>query len=417
MEKSSKQRELAPWRFPMKRSVRIGLVTATLSASLAGLAASPAAGDDLVRPADPALAQAAGAEEQVATADQQAAGTVEQAPASDEKRGHRPPPPPSLATFTGVVAVGRTRYTYTMIGSNPELRLARNVVVPVAIIPMRLEFSDGTVLDPTQPDACLGGRLPLTVTLESPLFQDFDYGEGPRQFLEQIRRLEFWKYTAPGKLNPGYSVRLSPFVLPTQRLALSPASVTQEVACRATGGTQKMGHIEGPDFGNFLQSQVVPQFPKWGVNASTFVLLLLPFADFTTNGVETAFSYHAAFFTPHGMVTYAAAQLGLAFPGNVVNIGPQSHELAEWLDDPFGDNATPPWGNTGQVTSGCEPVLEVGDPLTGTFLAPIKMPNGISYQPQETAFFSWFFDQVPSLGFDGWYSSGGTFKTPAAPCH
>jgi hypothetical protein len=83
----------------------------------------------------------------------------------------------------------------------------------------------------------------------------------------------------------------------------------------------------------------------------------------------------------------------------------------------WGGNRTPPWGNTGQVTTGCENALEVGDPLTGTFLPAILMPNGVSYQPQETALLSWFFDQVPSLGLDGWYSSGGTFRSPAAPCH
>jgi hypothetical protein len=432
MEKSSKQRQLAPWRFPVNQAVRGGLVTATLLASLAGIAAPAASGQDPARPAaDPSLAQGSGPEdqaiasdeqivasdEQAVTSQEQAAGSETQAPGADEKRGHRPPPPPALATFTGVVAVGRTRYTYTMVGSNPALRRARNVVVPVAILPMRLEFADGTVLDPTQPDACLGGRVPLAVTLQSPLFQDFDYGQGPRQFLEQIRRMEFWQLTGPGKLNPGYSVRLAPSVLPTQTLALSPASVTQQVACLATGGSQTMGHIEGDDFNNFVQDQVVAQFPKWGVNASTFVLILIPFVDFTTDGVETGVSYHSILDTPQGVVTYAVAQLGLAKPGNLVNIGPQSHELAEWLDDPYGENPTPPWGNTGQVTSGCAPVLEVGDPLTGTFLKPILMPNGLSYQPQETAFFSWFYDQVPSLGFDGWYSSGGTFKTPAAPCH
>jgi hypothetical protein len=382
----------------MNKTVRMELLTVALLASFAGLAASPATGDDQVRPAAP--------------------DSDDSSAVSADQRGRRPPPPPTLATFTGVVAVGRPRYSYTMVGTNPLLRRAQNVVVPMAIIPLRLEFPDGTVLDPTAPDACLGGRVPLAVTLQSPLFQDFDYGEGPRQFNEQVRRLEFWQFTGPHKLNPGYSVRLSvPTVLPTQTVVLSAGSTTEDVLCRTTGGNQKMGHIEGDDFGNFLLNQVVPQFPKWGVNASTFVLVLLPFADFTTNGVETAFAYHSLFFTPQGMVTYAAAQLGLAFPGDVVNIGPMSHELAEWMDDPYGNNTTPPWGNTGQVTEGCANDLEVADPLTGTFLPLIKMPNGISYQPQETAFFSWFFDQVPSIGFNGWYSSGGTFKKPAAPCH
>ncbi|HEX7199157.1 MAG TPA: hypothetical protein VF213_06750, partial [Dongiaceae bacterium] len=154
----------------MNKTVRTGLAAVSLLASFAGLAASPAAGEELARPADPSPVSPSSLD----------------LPA---KRGRRPPPPPALSTFTGVVAIGRTRYKYTMVGSNPQLRKARNVVVPVVIIPMRLEFNDGTVLDPSQPDSCLGGGLsPLTVTLQSPLFQDFDYGEGPRQFLEQIRR-------------------------------------------------------------------------------------------------------------------------------------------------------------------------------------------------------------------------------------
>lgn len=411
----------------MSRTVRIGLVTASLLSSLVGLAAPPATAQDQVQkqlpPPDPLSTgtadvrpfPAAGEDQprQVDPSLDQVAASDEQAAAA-EKRGHQPPP--ALAAFTGVVAIGRTRYTYTMVGSNPEVRRARNVVVPVAIVPIRLEFHDGTVLDPTQQDSCLGGRVPLNVTLLSPLFQDFDYGEGPRQFLEQIRRLEFWQFTAPGKINPGYSVRLQPSVLPAQTLALTPASVTQQATCLATGAPETMGHVDIDDFGNFLES-LVPQFPKLGVSASTFVLFLLPNVDFIEDGKPAAVAFHAYLDTPQGKVTFAAAQLGVSRPGNVVNIGALSHELAEWLDDPFIDNDTPPWGDVGQVTGGCSTILEVGDPLTGTFLPLIKMPNGISYQPQETAFVSWFFHQVPSLGFDGWYSSGGTFRSPAAPCH
>ena len=31
------------------------------------------------------------------------------------------------------------------------------------------------------------------------------------------------------------------------------------------------------------------------------------------------------------------------------------------------------------------------------------MANGVTYHLQETAFFSWFYNQVPSLGINGWY--------------
>jgi hypothetical protein len=399
----------------MNDAARTSLVAASLLASFAALAAFPVTGEDLAGPAAPALAAPPSIDPSASSAPWQRDHGLAGAPAAEEKRGHRHPPP-TLPTFTGVATVGRTRYPYTLVGTNPELRGARNVVVPVLILPMRLKFSDGTVLDTTQPDTCLGGRVPLTVTLQSPLFQDFDYGEGPKQFLEQIRRLEFWQFTAPGKLNPGYSVRLSPAVLPTQTLVLSPASTTQQVACLATGAPQKMGHVDNDDWDHFFLSQLLPQFPQLGVNGGTFVLILLPNVDFTSGGEPTDVAFHGATSTPEGLVTVAVAQLGVVRPGMLVNIGALSHEFAEWLDDPFTSNRTPLWGNTGQVR-GCADILEVGDPLTGTFLPAIQMPNGISYQPQETAFLSWFFDQVPSPGFDGWYSSGGTFRSPAAPCH
>ncbi len=417
MQTRFSQREEAPWR--CSKSIRIGMAAAALLASLAGIAAKPAAAEDEVSAPDPAAAQtAAGSAEQAASPEEQVAVPEDQADGSAEPAAHRPAPPPPLATWSGAFPIGRKRYTYVMVGTNPMVKRARNTVVPVAIVPMRFVFHDGTVLDPTQPDACLGGRVPLNVTLQSPLFQDFDYGDGPRQFLEHIQRMAFWQYTGPGKLNPSYSVRLgTPTILPTQTLTLAPDSSTEDYPCATTGGTQKYGHIEGEVFDNFLLGPLTAQLPKWGLAGNTFVLVLLPFVDFRTNGVETAFAFHAYLDTSRGKITFAAAQLGLAFPDNLVNIGPMSHEFAEWLNDPFINNLTPSWEETGEEESGCSNILEVGDPLVGTFLPPIKMPNGISYQSQETAFLSWFFNQVPSIGINGWYSTGGTFKTPASPCH
>ncbi len=93
-----------------------------------------------------------------------------------------------------------------------------------------------------------------------------------------------------------------------------------------------------------------------------------------------------------------------------------SHEVDEWMDDPFGINPAPPWGHIGQQP-GCQNNLEVGDPLTGTEAPPIVMSNGFTYHLQELAFFSWFFG-APSIAVNGWYSDNGTFLTDAGPpCH
>jgi hypothetical protein len=78
------------------------------------------------------------------------------------------------------------------------------------------------------------------------------------------------------------------------------------------------------------------------------------------------------------------------------------------MDDPLGTNATPLWGNIGQVV-GCQGNLENGDPLSGTIFPPVLMPNGFTYDLQELAFFSWFFRQNPSIGVNGFYSDNGTF--------
>ena len=124
--------------------------------------------------------------------------------------------------------------------------------------------------------------------------------------------------------------------------------------------------------------------------------------------------YHSAF-NSGGTQTYGVAEYDTTqFDPNMLDVSVLAHEVAEWYDDPFINNATPPWGNIGQVT-GCQASLEVGDPLTGHHLE-VSMPNGMTYHPQELAFFSWFFDQVPSLELEGLYSWGGTLTSPASPC-
>ncbi len=90
-----------------------------------------------------------------------------------------------------------------------------------------------------------------------------------------------------------------------------------------------------------------------------------------------------------------------------------AHEVGEWMDDPFGNNPTPAWGHTGQV-SGCQNNLEVGDPLSANNIPPVKGANGFTYHLQELAFFSWFYG-APSIAVNNWFSDNNTFTTDAGP--
>jgi hypothetical protein len=319
----------------------------------------------------------------------------------DEKRGA-----PALATFRAAVVSGRKRYTFTMVGSNPFSRGAKNVIVPVQIFPVRFEFPDGTVLDPAQPNDCSGGAAPLDLLLQSPLFQDATYGEGPRQFVEEVRRLEFWSFTGPGALNPHYSVRLAASVPAAVRVVLPAGSLTSAAPC----GRSAIISLQ-----NWQQifTQVFPQFRQLGVSPQTLPLFLTVSVATSDPSGGLFFGFHtAAGAQTLGVAMWDATGYTNAYP----DISTISHELAEWYDDPFVNNVTPPWGHVGQV-SGCQANLEVGDPLSGHPFGEIQMPNGFKYHPQETAFFSWFFAQVPSWGIGGWYSSANTFQAPAPICH
>ena len=317
-----------------------------------------------------------------------------------EKRGV-----PGLPTFTRTIGVQRKNYRFTMVGSDPFLARSGQVVVPFQIVPVRVVLNDGTALDPTLPGPeCAGAGDPLTITLGSPLFADKDYGEGiNRQYVEENRRVEFWAVTAA---HPGYSVRVAPIVLPTLTLTVNGPS--QAAPC----GRYVVLQFSALDA--LLRTSVIPLLRKLGVSPRTFPLFLFSNVAVSDPRFGLAFGYHSAF-NSGGIQTYGVAEYDTTqFDPNMLDVSVLAHEVAEWYDDPFINNATPPWGNIGQVT-GCQASLEVGDPLTGHHLE-VAMPNGMTYHPQELAFFSWFFDQVPSLGLGGLYSWGGTLKSPASPC-
>ena len=90
-----------------------------------------------------------------------------------------------------------------------------------------------------------------------------------------------------------------------------------------------------------------------------------------------------------------------------------AHEVGEWANDPIGLNPTPAWGHIGQQP-GCQDNFEVGDPLSGTLVPTVTMPDGFTYNLQELAYFSWFYGS-PSIGAGGDFSNNETFLTDAGP--
>jgi hypothetical protein len=99
-----------------------------------------------------------------------------------------------------------------------------------------------------------------------------------------------------------------------------------------------------------------------------------------------------------------------------------SHEVAEWLMDPFLLNSTPgwnmPWLQTDQCNSQAfNDALEVSDVLA--LSKPdsiISLPGTHTYHVQDSVFLDFFTRQSPSRSVNGYYSMFNVAQGPSGPC-
>lgn len=379
--------------------------------------------------------------------------TATQAETSDDSAGNLLP----LWTFqVRFSSRDGNPYPGTMVGRNPFVNPG-TTNVPTVVIPLLIKTKTvGTKVDPmtgaitTQPgdtifdpsaadNVCLSApnNVPVTLVKQSPMFTPtaFTFGGtyvGTTEYNDAFQRANFWN--ALGEDRDEYHVLLQPVeFLPAIELdapdvyglALTDGTVLEPVLGTTSPFCAPLGILDINWFDTHLTGKLIPELREKGVlNPGTFPIFLVynvVWASPVNNFFFCcALGYHATTGFPIPTQTYSPAEFdstgflfGLpAFSDSAI----LSHEVDEWMNDPMISNPTPPWGHTGQVGF-CQANLEVGDPLTGTAMPPVTMPNGFTYHLQELAFFSWFFG-APSVAVNGWYSDNNTFRTDAgAPCH
>ncbi len=324
-------------------------------------------------------------------------------------------------------------YTGSILGGNPFNRGARTTTVPVVLIPLRVEFT-GFVrnFDPTSPDAgCLGnGNTAMSLTQQSPMFQPYNavvngVNMGNVTFPDAFQRASFWQ--SIGTSAPAYHLAFGVTVAPKQTISLANGgpygSTLSSGGCSTNPITADNPDRWGTIDINWLNSQLNTIIANLGINAGQFPFFVLYGVVITDAGSCCILGYHngsgnnAAPSQTYGIAGY---DQGYLFGGGIKDVSILSHEILEWVNDPHVANLVPEWGNTGQV-GGCTALgtgqnnLETGDPLTGATMAPVTMPNGVTYTIQEQAFFSWFIGG-PYPGAGGKYSSNGSFAGFAKPC-
>jgi len=347
------------------------------------------------------------------------------------------PPPVALTlpnySYSVVSPIDGKTYTGQILGANPTTRPAHPVVIPEVIIPVRLVFQYSStvsyIFDPTAADpGCIGvGHTALGLTEQSPLFNDVAYKLGATtvgntQYIDAFMRGNFWGDVSATGATYHTLLGITPMPLQTVTIASANTGTTNGSVLGFSGlcGTNT-GNVNPPN------ALGVVNINDWdpiarkiitnlGITPNTFVFFLFYNAVLSDGSSDVTgncciLGYHDI----NGTQTYGTGEFEgrnqTLFTG-VADTSVLAHEHGEWINDPTGGNLTPAWGNIGQVV-GCQNNYEVGDPLSGTLMPAVKMPNGFTYHLQELAFFDWFYRVTPSIGVNGHDSLNGTFIADA----
>lgn len=323
-----------------------------------------------------------------------------------------------------VVAYDGITYTGSLVGRSPFFHGHRSTTVPTILVPVKLTFADTSeVFDPTAADSCIASSTVDNLVLASPIFKNSDFmmngvDVGSTQYLDAFERASFWSEVGGTPYHTVFSS--SPTVLSAVSVMV-PMANGKTVLKGTFGGCRDLGEMDQAWWDSTLRTTVFPSLAGQGVGTTNFPQFVFDSVAMTISGNCCALGYHSAFLNGSSVLqTYSVNDFDTS-GGFAADIGVMSHEVAEWMDDPMGTNATPAWGAEGQVTAGnCQSNLEDGDPLSpgfGTATSPFSvLLSGHTYTLQELAFYSWFYGLVPSLGSGGKYSDHGTFAGTAKAC-
>lgn len=217
-------------------------------------------------------------------------------------------------------------FPFQMVGTNPLLTAA-STTVPVEIIPLTVVFADGSMFDAAARAQALAS---------SPMFNNTVFPSETGQFADVNERAAF------NVVGSAYHVLLgSPTVLP---------AITVHVPGKF-GRTQsfkgvKIGFVDK----GFIRPIILNTIVQDNIDPTTLPIVLVgDVFEFVTPPKKTLrncciLGFHNAFTTGLGVVqTFAFGSYtspGI-FGGGIADITTISHEVGEWLNDPFADNIVP----------------------------------------------------------------------------
>ena len=271
--------------------------------------------------------------------------------------------------------------TYTMVGANPATNNT-TTTISVVLVPVKMIYGrkNGNMTFDPATHKLSNGLTIVQNTLNSPLFNagiDFNQGGtdlGNTQYIDAYQRGNFWSSVST---NTSYHVLLgTPSVATEQSITVT---ATQGKVINNPFGTGKVGEMTIGSFDSHLQT-----FMRNLTQINPGVLpIFLTYDIYLTQGGCCIGGYHSANGAPPAGQTYSYATY-VDSPGAFAqDVSALSHELGEWMDDPFVDN---------RVNCTDNNLMENGDPLEGgpNYGGYPYTLNNFTYNLQSLVFIGYF---------------------------
>lgn len=304
-------------------------------------------------------------------------------------------PAANLAQWNGgFTDLTNKKITYTMVGTDPS-KGSVSTTVPVYIIPIKMVYgktNGNHTFDPKN-HVLSNGKTAVNNIIASPIFDpgvNFTQGGtdlGTTQYVDAYQRGNFWKYV---HLHTGYHVLLGkPTVLAEQTVTV-PASLGG--VFNNPFGSGIVGTYDINAFDAKLQSYMT----KFAQINPGVLPLFVTYDIFLTSGGCCIGGYHNANGAQPGGQTYAHATYVDSRGSFSQDVSALSHEICEWMDDPFVDN---------RVHCNDNSLMENGDPLEGNanYGAFPYTLGGFTYNLQSLVFIG-YFGAPKSTSVHSWYS-------------
>ena len=304
--------------------------------------------------------------------------------------------PVALPTFSDTFTWNGDLYPYRMVGRAPT-GSAHTTAVANTIVPISVKVNGITI--PTT-------ATTVKAVTTSGLFTAKTFPGGTGQYGDVFMRTQFWSELNGGTKN-WHVVMAAPTVRPTVTLTVPV-------------GKGEIGTISGVPVAmvdaDWLDTTLLPQSRAAKANVltqllTTNVVACAPYtADLANCGIG---GFHSAVTDANGTHTYTYQSfLNPALFGSAsgfTDIGPMSHELAEWLTDPYVDNRVPDWTSPLAPQYGCVADLESGDPVVGKFIRIATLAY------QDEAYLAWF-ARTASTSWLNRYTWFDTFASVSPSC-